>query len=110
MVSVDDAIHLSEKLLTQHRLVTVRDFLHGHRSCCASLRRGCSVIMIGRVLEVMDETIKLHCMSFTPWKGFAPQPDPEQTLVVIPRLRHRSFCVSVGRDIIIFGDTNHQAA
>ncbi|CAK9002371.1 RNase H domain-containing protein [Durusdinium trenchii] len=106
MVSVDDAIHLSEKLLTQHRLVTVRDFLHGHRSCCASLRRGCSVIMIGRVLEVMDETIKLHCMSFTPWKGFAPQPDPEQTLVVIPRLRHRSFCVSVGRDIIIFGELN----
>ena len=106
MVTVDEAIRLSEVLLSVHRQVAVREFLQSHRSSCTSLRRGCSVIAGGKVLEVLNETIKLQSFSFIPWKGFAPQVDPEQTLVVIPRLRHRSFRVTVGQDIIIFGELN----
>ena len=102
-MALDALFRLAADSLSGERLVLYRDFLEGHRRCSTMLRRGCSVVLAGKVIEILDESMKLQCLRFTPWEGLSPCDESELMTVVVPRLRQRSFKAEIGHEITLFG-------
>ncbi|CAK9057172.1 unnamed protein product [Durusdinium trenchii] len=99
-----DVLQMADKMLTQHRLAALREFLHAHRSRCPGPVIEGAVCMVGYIVSMCSDTIQLQRKPFVPWEGFVTSVDSvDKVKVTIAKLGRRPIKLRVGSEIIILG-------